>query len=272
MTKSRGAAAAEESLAFKVAIPARYASTRLPGKPLCEIAGRTVVEHVYQRGLESGAEEVVIATDDERIAEASERFGARVCMTADTHRSGTDRLGEVARTLGWSADTIVVNLQGDEPLMDPALIRQVARDLAVHSDAEIATLCTPIHVSAELFDPHVVKVVTDVYGYALYFSRAAIPWDRDAFSVTTEQLPDNTEHFRHIGLYAYRAGFLERYGQLEPCYPEISESLEQLRALFHGVRIHVSATPRPPGHGIDTPEDLERVAQWLAAGQAPPGN
>jgi 3-deoxy-manno-octulosonate cytidylyltransferase (CMP-KDO synthetase) len=249
---------------FKVAIPARYASTRLAGKPLRTLAGRPLIQHVYDRAVESGAEEVVVATDDPRIASAAEDFGARVCLTAPEHPSGTDRLAEVARRLCWNADEIVINLQGDEPLMHPDLIRRLATDLARFVDAEIATVCTPIHTTAELFDPHVVKVVMDKDGYALYFSRAPVPWDRDAFAVTTEELPQGAQHFRHIGLYAYRAGFLERYNGLAPCYLERTESLEQLRALWNGVRIHVLHSDRPPGHGVDTEDDLQRVEQLLA--------
>lgn len=250
---------------FKVAIPARYASTRLPGKLLRSIAGRPMIEHVYARAVESGAEEVVIATDDRRIAEVAAGWDAEVCMTSPAHPTGTDRLAEAARLREWPADAIVVNLQGDEPLIDPSLIGLLAQDLAQHPAAEIATLCTPIHTTAELFDPHVVKVVTDGEGYALYFSRAAIPWDRDAFAVTTEELPSGSQHFRHVGLYAYRAGFLERYAQLQPCYAERTEALEQLRALWNGVRIHVLTTDAPPGHGVDTEADLERVEALLQA-------
>lgn len=249
--------------AFKVVIPARFASTRLPGKPLLEIAGKPLLQHVYQRALESGAEQIVIATDDERIQGACGRFGAEVCMTSPVHPSGTDRIAEVLDKMGWADETVIVNLQGDEPLMLPELIRQVAGDLLEHPQAGIATLCTPIHTAADLLDPHVVKVVMDAAGYALYFSRAAIPWDREAFSITTEMLPDNSQHYRHIGLYAYHAGYIRAYNQLGSCYIEKTESLEQLRALWHGVRIHVSITQEPPGHGVDTPKDLEKVREIL---------
>lgn len=249
---------------FRIAIPARYASTRLPGKPLREIGGRPMLEHVYRRAVESGAAEVVIATDDVRIQRVAEGFGARVCMTEPQHPSGTDRLAEVATALGWNQGDIVVNLQGDEPLMPPRLLRQVAAALDVHPDAAIATLCTPIHTTAELFDPHVVKVVCDRDGYALYFSRAPIPWDRDAFGVTTEELPESRLHYRHVGLYAYRVGFLQRFAAGAPCSLERTESLEQLRALWSGERIHVGVVEAPPGHGVDTEEDLARVAAQLA--------
>lgn len=249
---------------FVVAIPARYGSSRLPGKPLREIGGRPLIAHVYDRARESGAAEVIIATDDERIGAAARAFGARVVMTSAAHPSGTDRLAEVARTLGWEAQRIVVNLQGDEPLVAPELVRGLAADLAAHGDAAIATLATPIASAAALFDPHVVKVVTDRAGYALYFSRAPIPWDRDAFAASPAQLPAHSAHLRHIGLYAYRAGFLERYSRLEPCAAERAESLEQLRALYHGARIHVDVIAEAPGHGVDTEEDLARVAALLA--------
>lgn len=248
---------------FKVAIPARYGASRLPGKPLREVAGKPLLAHVHARALASGAEEVLIATDDERIRAAAEGFGAEVCMTSGDHPSGTDRLAEVARRFHWPADTIVVNLQGDEPLVDPQLLRALAADLAAHPDAAIATLCTPIRSSEELFDSHVVKVVRDQDGYALYFSRAPIPWERDAFAHDRAVLPAGSQHFRHVGLYAYRAGFLEHYSQLTPTYLERAESLEQLRALAHGARIHVRVTEHPPGHGVDTEADLQRVAKLL---------
>lgn len=256
-----------EGVSFKVAIPARYASRRLPGKPLRSLAGRTMLEHVYRRAVESGAEQVVVATDDARIRDAAQGFGAAVVMTSAEHPSGTDRLAEVARTLEWAADDIVVNLQGDEPLMPPALIRRVARDLAHHDRAGIATLAAPIQTTAELFDPHAVKVVLDREQYALYFSRATIPWDREAFAATTEELPAESEHYRHIGLYAYRVSVLQRISALEPCYLERTESLEQLRALWHGVPIHVSVTPTAPGHGVDSEQDLARVEALLNAAE-----
>lgn len=248
---------------FKVAIPARYAASRLPGKPLRELAGKPLLAHVHARALESGAEQVIIATDDERIRAAAEGFGAQVCMTSSAHPSGTDRLAEVARRFQWPEETIVVNLQGDEPLVEPQLLRALAADLAAHPSAAIATLCTPIRSADELFDTHVVKVVRDTDGFALYFSRAPIPWERDAFANDRNALPPGSQHYRHVGLYAYRAGFLEHYSRLEPTYPERAESLEQLRALAHGVRIHVRVIEQPPGHGVDTEEDLRRVTSLL---------
>lgn len=253
-------------LRFKVAIPARYASTRLPGKPLRVIAGRPMIEHVYRKAVASGAAEVVIATDDARIQKVAEEFGARVCMTAADHPSGTDRLAEVANKLGWADDEIVVNVQGDEPLVPPRLIGQVAAALDTHQDAGIATVCTRIRTAHEVFDPHIVKVVVDARRYALYFSRAPIPYHRDAFSKSHHRLPEGTDFFRHIGLYAYRAEVLYRYPQLSPTMLERAESLEQLRALWHGIRIHVFEADEAPPAGVDTEEDLIRMEAWLGGG------
>ena len=252
-------------MGFVVVIPARYASSRLPGKPLLSLAGRPMIQHVYERALASGADEVIIATDDERIQQAALTFDADVMMTSDQHPSGSDRLAEVVARRGYSADRIIVNLQGDEPMMPAALIRQVADNLQHHSAASVSTLCERISSAADLFDPHVVKVITDCNGLALTFSRAAIPWDRDAFSVTTEELPQRSEHYRHIGLYAYRAGFIADYVQWPPCALEQMESLEQLRVLWQGHRIHVAVALESPGHGVDTVTDLKRVEQLLLA-------
>ena len=254
-------------LAFKVVIPARFGSTRLPGKPLLDIAGKPMIAHTYQRAVESGADQVLIATDDSRVFDAARDFNAEACMTSPDHETGTDRIAEVARQYAWPPETIVVNVQGDEPLLDPALIRQVATDLAEHKQAAIATIATAIHHARDLFDPNVVKLAMDNQGYALYFSRAPIPWDRDAFHTGTDELPANSRHYRHIGLYAYREEFLGRYSAMEPCYIERTEALEQLRALANGVSIHVSITDHPPGHGVDTREDLERVRDIMARQQ-----
>jgi 3-deoxy-manno-octulosonate cytidylyltransferase (CMP-KDO synthetase) len=253
------------SAGFKVVIPARYASVRLPGKPLLEIAGRPMIEHVYRRARESGAGEVVIATDDGRIAEAVARFDAQVCMTSETHRSGTDRIAEVVERLGWGKHSIVVNLQGDEPTMPPRLIDQVAADMARHEAAGVTTLSAPITQREQLFDPHVVKVVTDSQGYALYFSRAPIPWHRDEFVAQDRPLPAGIGFARHIGLYAYRAGYLKQFISWQHAPIERAESLEQLRVLWHGGKIHVSQAIEEPGHGVDTQDDLKRVAAQLAA-------
>jgi 3-deoxy-manno-octulosonate cytidylyltransferase (CMP-KDO synthetase) len=244
---------------FKAIIPARYGATRLPGKPLRLLAGKPLVQHVFERAMESGADEVLVATDDERIRAAAEAFGATVCMTSPLHRSGTERLAEVASHLDFAADTIIVNLQGDEPLLPPLLIRQVAENLAAHPAASIATLYTPLTQAVQLFDPNVVKVVMNHQGFALYFSRAPIPWDRDRFAQDTAQLDPKSNYFRHIGLYAYRGRFLREYADRPPCQLEQLESLEQLRALWYGYPIHVARALVEPVAGVDTEEDLLRV-------------
>jgi 3-deoxy-manno-octulosonate cytidylyltransferase (CMP-KDO synthetase) len=249
---------------FKIVIPARYASTRLPGKPLLDIAGKPMIQYVFERAKESGAEEIVVATDDGRIGDVAGGFGAEVCLTDTSHSSGTERIAEVVARFGWADDTIVVNLQGDEPTMPAALIAQVARDMDTHPDAQITTLSAPITERDMLFDPHVVKVVTDGKGYALYFSRAPIPWHRDEFLHQDRPLPTGVEFSRHIGLYAYRAGFLETYVNWPPAPIEQAESLEQLRVLWHGDKIHVSEAHQEPGHGVDTQEDLHRVEKHFS--------
>ncbi|WP_411832076.1 3-deoxy-manno-octulosonate cytidylyltransferase [Pseudoxanthomonas mexicana] len=249
---------------FVVAIPARHASTRLPGKPLRTIGGEPMVLRVAQRALAAGAGEVWVATDDERIADALAGSGVRVAMTSPDHASGSDRLAECARIAGWSDDALVVNLQGDEPFAPAAGIAAVARALAV-SGAEMATLATPIADAESLFDPNTVKLVRDEAGDALYFSRAPIPWHRDAFVQDRAALPDGTTWLRHIGIYAYRAGFLRRFAAMPPGRLERIESLEQLRVLEAGLRIHVALTPEPFPPGVDTPEDLARAeAHWQA--------
>lgn len=251
-------------MSFRVVIPARYAATRLPGKPLVDIAGKPMIQHVYERALESGAEQVVIATDSSLIEEAVKQFGGDVCLTAESHQSGTDRIAEVAEKFGFADDDITVNLQGDEPLMPPAVIRQVAVNLVRSTEASMSTVCTKINTAAELFDPHLVKVVKDKNDFALYFSRASIPWDRDAFASTTEVLPEASEHFRHIGIYAYRTGFLKEYTQWPACPLEKMESLEQLRALWNGHRIHVAEAVEVPLAGVDTDKDLAVVRAHLS--------
>jgi 3-deoxy-manno-octulosonate cytidylyltransferase (CMP-KDO synthetase) len=251
------------SFAFTVAIPARLASTRLPGKPLRLLAGRPMVLHVIDRALESGAGEVVLATDSEAIAEAAAPSGARIVLTRPDHPSGTDRLAEVAERLGWDRQRIVVNLQGDEPLVPAEAIRCVAEALIARPDCAIATLAQPItHVEAFL-DPNVVKVVMDAQGRALYFSRAPIPWPRDSFARSRERMPEALRAWRHIGLYAYRSGFLLDFPSLPPCDLELTESLEQLRALYVGERIAVIRSPFDFPPGIDTEEDLARVEAHL---------
>lgn len=248
---------------FKIIIPARYASTRLPGKPLLDIAGKPMIQHVYERATESLAGEVIIATDDQRIAEAAKGFGANVCMTRSDHISGTDRLAEVAAQCLFTDNDIIINVQGDEPCLPASLINQVAADLAQHPDADMATLYAQITEEKHVFDPNVVKVVMDNKGYALYFSRAPIPWMRDHFDKESP-LPPILPHYRHIGLYGYRASFLKHYAELKPCVLEQEESLEQLRVLFHGKKIHLTAAHINPGHGVDTEQDLLAVRQLLA--------
>jgi len=249
---------------FSVIIPARYASTRLPGKALLDICGKPMVQHVYERALESGASSVYIATDDERIEVAAKEFGANVILTADTHRSGTDRLAEAVKHLSCDDDDIIVNLQGDEPLMPAGLIEQVAKDLHEHQDASVATLCTPIHLADDVANPNVVKVVFSKAGYALYFSRAPIAWEREHFRISHFRPSGHHMHYRHIGLYAYRAGFLNRYVSWPSCDIEIMESLEQLRVLWNDERIHISEAFAIPPPGVDTQEELERVRRLIA--------
>jgi 3-deoxy-manno-octulosonate cytidylyltransferase (CMP-KDO synthetase) len=249
---------------FRVVIPARYASSRLPGKPLADIAGRPMVLHVLDRALQAGAQAVVVATDDTRVKAVVENAGYHALMTGEHHASGTERLVEVVETLGWDDDTLVVNVQGDEPLIEPALIREVALQLALRDDAVMATLAHPIHDLDDFRNPNVVKVVADEQGYALYFSRAPIPWPRDAFAAGAS-LPEGLPALRHIGLYAYRADFLRSYAGLAPSPLERFEMLEQLRVLWHGYRISLGIAAHAPAPGVDTPADLERVRAWVAA-------
>ena len=254
-------------MSFTVLIPARYASTRLPGKPLLDIAGKPLVVRVAERALASGADQVVIATDDERIRAAALEHGVRAVMTRADHATGTDRLAEAAAQLDLDERGIVVNVQGDEPLLGPELIRDVADELRAHPEASIATACHAIEDVNEAFSPNVVKVVLDHEGYALYFSRATIPWARDAFAASRDRLPVGLPLYRHYGLYAYRVGFLRRYPSLAPAPVERFEALEQLRALYHGYRIVVRITTGTPAPGVDTPEDLDRVRALYARGK-----
>jgi 3-deoxy-manno-octulosonate cytidylyltransferase (CMP-KDO synthetase) len=252
---------------FTVLIPARYASTRLPGKPLADLAGKPMIVRVAERAAGSGATRVVVATDDQRVRDAVAAHGIAVCMTRTDHPTGTDRLAEAAVALGLGDDEIVVNVQGDEPLLDPALIRGVAALLRSRADAAIATACHPIEDAAEAFNPNVVKVALDRTGQALYFSRATIPWARDAFARSRAALPDGLPLYRHYGLYAYRVAFLRAFPALAPAPIERFEALEQLRALWHGYRIVVEITHGTPAPGIDTPEDLARVRVLFAQGR-----
>jgi 3-deoxy-manno-octulosonate cytidylyltransferase (CMP-KDO synthetase) len=248
-------------MSFVVIIPARYASTRLPGKPLVDINGKPMVVHVLERARESGAERIIVATDHEEVARAVEAVGGEVCMTRVDHQSGTERLAEVVEKCGLSDDTIIVNIQGDEPMIPPAIVRQVAENLA-QRDVGMATLAVPIHSAEEAFNPNAVKVVTDAQGYALYFSRATIPWDRDRFAQSRDAIGDT--FLRHIGIYGYRAGFIRRYVTWQPSQLEQIEMLEQLRVLWYGEKIHVAVAQTVPGTGVDTPEDLERVRVEMA--------
>lgn len=251
---------------FKVVIPARFGSSRLPGKPLLDIAGKPMIQHVYEHALETGISadgDIVIATDDERILKTCHQFGAHAVMTSTDHQSGTDRLAEVADIMGWDDNTIVVNLQGDEPLMPHTLISKVAQNLADTPQAGIATLSTPINHVSDLFDPNIVKVVTNQNDLAIYFSRAPIPWDRDQYSTETVSSVSTPLPQRHLGMYAYRTGMLKQIASSQPAPIENQEALEQLRALWLGIGIHVESIPEQPGHGVDTADDLERVRSEL---------
>ena len=245
---------------FTVIIPARLASTRLPEKVLRDIAGKPMVRHVYERALESGASRVIVAVDDERVADAV--GGAETCRTSPAHRSGTERIAEALERLAIDPQTVIVNAQADEPLLPPALIRQVAANLTDRPAADVATLCEPIASVDEVFDPNVVKVVRDRAGFALYFSRAPIAWQRNAFPGRDGWRAG--EHFRHLGLYAYRAGYVRSYVRLPPHTLEVMESLEQLRVLAHGGRIHADVAAATPGPGVDTEADLAEVRRLAA--------
>jgi 3-deoxy-manno-octulosonate cytidylyltransferase (CMP-KDO synthetase) len=260
-------ASAVNGTAFRVVIPARYASTRLPGKPLADIAGQPMIVRVAAAARRAHGIGVWVATDDERIAAAVRGHGYDAVMTRADHASGTDRIAEVANRLQWGDDDIVVNVQGDEPLLDPGVVAAVAGALRDDPGAAMATASHPLTAVEDFFNPNVVKVVCDARGRALYFSRAPIPWDRDRFAVEPHRLPDDLPARRHIGLYAYRVSFLRCFGQLAASPLERSESLEQLRALWHGYPIQVVGIDHPPAPGVDTPEDLERVRRLFDAGQ-----
>ncbi len=244
---------------FDIVIPARYASTRLPGKPLRDVAGKTLLERVYDCARRSDAARIVVATDDEAIQRVAAGFGAEVVLTAADHQSGTDRLAEVMQRLGVDDDRIIVNLQGDEPLVPEQLIHQVAEGLASDTRASIATVCKEIRTQRDYSDTSVVKVVTDRFGYALYFSRAPIPWARDDSGMTSRWPRKPSHVYQHIGMYAYRAGYLRRFAEQEPCDLERTEKLEQLRALWNGEAIRVLKAYCLPGPGVDTIRDLENV-------------
>ncbi len=244
---------------FKIVIPARYASSRFPAKPLVDLCGKPLLQHVYECACKTGADTIVIATDDDRIASVAEQFGATVCMTSADHASGTDRIVEVAQKMGWKDDDVVVNLQGDEPLTPGKIIVQVADNLHKNQRAVCATLSASLTSRDEITNPNVVKVVSDMNGFALYFSRASVPYDRDK----TIPVDDLSEYQRHIGIYAYRVGFLKEYAQMPVCTLEKHEALEQLRILWNGKKIHVEEAVELPGHGVDTPEDLAQVKKII---------
>ena len=250
---------------FRVVIPARFDSARLPGKVLLPIGGRPMLHWVCERARASGAEQVVVATDDTRIQAAAAQAGVECVMTSRHHLSGTDRIAEATAKLRWASDDIVVNLQGDEPLMPPALIEQVAQLLQDHADADIATLAAPLNSAAEFLDPNAVKVVLAQDGRALLFSRAPIPWDRDGASAAVPGPDSYRQGLRHIGLYAYRVRSLLRVSQLPPAPLELREKLEQLRALAHGMQIQVAIAAVRPGVDVNTPADLERIQALLEA-------
>jgi len=243
-------------MSFVVVIPARFASTRLPGKPLKDIAGKPMIVHVLERARESGASRIIVATDHADVARAVEQAGGEVCLTSPDHQSGTERLAEVVEKYAFSDDTVIVNVQGDEPMIPPVIISQVAENVAA-SRAGMATLAVPITNAEEAFNPNAVKVVMDAQGYALYFSRATIPWERDRFAQSHQEIG---QHFlRHIGIYGYRAGFIRQYVEWAPSPLEQIEMLEQLRVLWYGEKIHVAVAKETPSVGVDTPEDLQRV-------------
>lgn len=251
-------------MTLRIVIPARYASTRLPGKPLADIAGKPMIVRVAEAAQACANDGIWVATDHEEIRAAVVAHGFNALLTRADHPSGTDRIAEVAARMGWADDEMVVNLQGDEPLLEPALVEAVATALRDDTGAAIATASHPIDDPADFFNPNVVKVVSNTRGHALYFSRAPIPWDRDAFSASREALPPDLPAQRHIGLYAYRVSFLRSYRQLAPTQLERSEALEQLRALCHGYVIRVVPVSQAPAAGVDTPEDLERVRREFA--------
>lgn len=251
-------------MAFRVIIPVRYNSIRLPGKALADIAGKPMIQHVYERAIKSGAEAVVIATDHKQISKVAENFGAIVCMTSSDHQSGTERIAEAVVALGLEDDEIVIYLQGDEPLITPEAIRKLAEDLEEHDNVKAASLCTPITDIDELINPNTTKVVLNRRNYALYFSHAPIPWNRSTFNINNkESIKLNGSHFRHVGIYAYRVGFLEEYLSWDSCSAEKIEALEQLRILWHGGRIHMVVTKEKCLPGIDTEEDLQRVRKYF---------
>lgn len=251
-------------MSFHIVIPARYASSRLPAKPLADIAGKPMIQRVYEQVSQCDALSVVVATDDARIESVVKDFGGTVCMTSSEHPSGTDRLQEVATKMGMKDDEVIVNVQGDEPLMPSSVINQVANNLIGNSEASVATLCEPITSAEDFLNPNIVKAVKDVNGMALYFSRASMPWPRDEFAERRDVLPVSPLFQRHIGIYAYRVSLLNRFVAWPPAQLEEVECLEQLRILFNGHRIHIEESVEVVPGGVDTPDDLERVRSLFA--------
>lgn len=251
---------------FHVVIPARYDSVRFPGKALVDIAGKPMIQHVYERAQQSGAASVTIATDDQRIIDAAHKFNGNVCLTATTHNSGTERIAEAVGILDLDANAIVVNVQGDEPLIPPSIIAQVAENLAQNKQAAMATLCTSILKTDDLFNSNIVKVVRDKNHNAIYFSRAVIPWNRDAFNTDEEKISVTNiskNYFRHIGIYAYTVKFIHQYLAMEISPLEEIEKLEQLRTLWHGKKIHVDIAKEIPAQDINSKEDLEAIKKFF---------
>lgn len=246
---------------FRIIIPARFDSTRLPGKVLADIKGKPMLQHVYERAMESGADSVVIATDNTKVSKVAQSFGAKVCMTSAEHPSGTDRIAEAALALDYAPDEIIVNVQADQPFISPQAIRQVAEDLEKHDNVKVSSLCERITRGEDLFQPAVVKVVLNWRNYAVYFSRAPIPWDVERFNDPSKAVPGDL-HYKHIGLYAYRAGFLQEYIQWPPSPLEQMESLEQLRILWNGTRMHMVITKERIAPEVNTPEDLEKARHY----------
>lgn len=246
-------------MSFKIVIPARYASTRLPGKPLADICGKPMIVRVAEQAAITGAE-IIIATDSVKVFDVAKAHGFYAVMTNINHVSGTDRIAEVVKKMGWADSEIVVNVQGDEPLISPMLIKEVAENLANHNQADIATACHSLHLEADFLNPHIVKVILDKASYANYFSRAPIPFPRDGLNQAKP-----IQAMRHIGIYAYRAAFLNTYANLTPAPTEQLESLEQLRALWHGYKISVAVIDNAPASGVDTQADLARVREIFAS-------
>lgn len=248
---------------FTVIIPARYASTRLPRKPLLDIAGKPMIQHVWEKAQQAGASRVIVATDHPEIAETVTNFGGEVCLTSDKHNSGTERLAEVIEKMAIADNEIIVNIQGDEPLIPPVIVAQVAENLDRHQ-VNMATLAVKLTTKEELFNPNVVKTLTDKNGMALYFSRAPIPFGRDFFPHCDDEFVQQKGYLRHIGIYAYRARFVKQYVAWQPTELEQLESLEQLRALWYGEKIHLEPAKQAPEVGVDTIDDLERVRAILS--------